>query len=299
MRSRYHPSRMWRFIICLFLIFPPLGTAQPPESFFPSQVGNLWQYSGDVGTNTDWSVSRDSVAPDGSRILFHVYPSPYGELPRYRIDTLSYVYEDPSYWQGGLRTYKLDADSGEVWVWYNNGYVDYYGWLYEIVTYPVFGIPTTVKVFRLGPLHPDSGGNGYYYHERHLASGFGLVLDQGEPAYSTWLKGCVINGDTFGILVSVRELTAGPPSSMMMLYQNYPNPFNCTTTIEYEVAELGFVRLRVFDAVGREVRTLAAAIHGPGRYMVRLDGSSLSSGIYICRSESHTSTQTKRMLLIR
>jgi hypothetical protein len=50
------------------------------------------------------------------------------------------------------------------------------------------------------------------------------------------------------------------------LEQNYPNPFNPSTTIQYNVAELGKVSLKIYDILGREVTELVNDIKQPGKY---------------------------------
>ena len=63
--------------------------------------------------------------------------------------------------------------------------------------------------------------------------------------------------------------------------QNYPNPFNPTTNIVYQIKEKGFVSLKVFDILGREVSQLVNETKEPGEYFVTFDASDLTSGIYI------------------
>jgi hypothetical protein len=280
-------------ILFLFPACPALLLAQTPEGFFPSQVGNLWQYSGDVNPTTNWRITRDSIGFDGRKFIFarHEIGSEY---LRFRIDTADNVFENYQWW---LLRYKLRADSGEAWI-ASSDFSLRYAWVYAIYGAMVFGRQTTVKAYRFGPFHPDSGGNEWYYHEHRLASGFGLVLAQGEPAYLYWLRGCVINGDTFGFVVNVPEPPTELPAARM-LFQNYPNPFNVTTTIKYHLAERGIVRLRVFDLIGREVRTLAEAVHERGDYTVHFDATDLATGVYIYRIETPRGIQTRRMILLR
>lgn len=281
------------FLLALYIASAP---AQSPESFFPSHVGNLWQYQYDVGTFHGWRITRDSVNADSSHRFLFARVNNSAEFLRYKLDTMANVYENEPWWN--THVYKLGADSGDAWVWYNNGYHNFYAWLHAITSYPVFGSLKTVKIFRFGPYHPDSGGNYYYYTEQHLANDFGLVFQTGEPSYALFLRGCVIAGDTFGFVVSVPNPPVGLPAGVV-LYQNYPNPFNPVTTMEYEVAARGIVRLRVFDLLGRQVSVLAEGVHERGKYSVRFDGSALSSGIYLFRIETHRGTLTKRMILLR
>ncbi len=83
------------------------------------------------------------------------------------------------------------------------------------------------------------------------------------------------------------------------LEQNYPNPFNPVTNLKFGISKSGFVSLRVFDVLGKEVKTLVNEIKPAGRYDITFDGSSLASGIYFYRLESGSFIQTKQMTLIK
>ncbi len=83
------------------------------------------------------------------------------------------------------------------------------------------------------------------------------------------------------------------------LLQNYPNPFNPVTNLEFGISDLGFVSLKVFDILGKEVKTLVNEIKQPGIYKVVFDGSDLSSGIYFYKIEAGSFIQTKRMILLK
>ena len=87
------------------------------------------------------------------------------------------------------------------------------------------------------------------------------------------------------------------------LSQNYPNPFNPVTNLEFGISELGFVSLKIYDAVGREVVTLVNENLMPGFYSVKFDASYLSSGVYFYRlsaaGRSGEFSVTKRMLLVK
>src|SRR4030095_14880450 len=64
------------------------------------------------------------------------------------------------------------------------------------------------------------------------------------------------------------------------LGQNYPNPFNPVTNLTFQIPNGGFVKLIIFDVLGREVETLVNENLKPGMYKVDWDASGYSSGIY-------------------
>lgn len=83
------------------------------------------------------------------------------------------------------------------------------------------------------------------------------------------------------------------------LHQNYPNPFNPATTIEFTIAQSGFVKLKVHNILGQEVATLLEAHKPAGQYVVNFDASQLTSGIYYYTLTVGDFTQTRKMVLLR
>ena len=83
------------------------------------------------------------------------------------------------------------------------------------------------------------------------------------------------------------------------LSQNYPNPFNPVTQIKYDLPKQGFVTLRIYDVLGREMTKLVNEVKTPGSYIVDFDGSNLSSGVYFYKLEVNSFSDVKRMMLIK
>ncbi|MCW8803367.1 MAG: T9SS type A sorting domain-containing protein [Ignavibacteriaceae bacterium] len=83
------------------------------------------------------------------------------------------------------------------------------------------------------------------------------------------------------------------------LSNNYPNPFNPTTTINYQIQELSFVTLKVYDVLGNEVSILVNEERPAGKYEVEFNGSELTSGIYFYQMKTGSFIETKKMVLIK
>ncbi len=83
------------------------------------------------------------------------------------------------------------------------------------------------------------------------------------------------------------------------LYQNYPNPFNPKTIINYQLSMPGFVSLKVFDALGKEVTTLVNDKQNAGTYTVEFDSGNLSSGIYFYELTVGDINMVKKMVLLK
>lgn len=87
-----------------------------------------------------------------------------------------------------------------------------------------------------------------------------------------------------------------------MLSQNYPNPFNPATKIKFVIPSGNrSVRsvLKIFDALGREIETLADQQLNPGTYEVNWDASNYPSGVYIYKFISGDFTDAKKMILLK
>lgn len=83
------------------------------------------------------------------------------------------------------------------------------------------------------------------------------------------------------------------------LEQNYPNPFNPSTTIDFSIANDGFVKLAVYNTLGQEVMTLINEVKESGAHSVTFDASLLTSGAYFYKLETAQFSQTKKMLLTK
>jgi hypothetical protein len=85
------------------------------------------------------------------------------------------------------------------------------------------------------------------------------------------------------------------------LFQNYPNPFNPTTTINYELPKASNVELKIYDILGREIKTLVDEYQQPGIHnsVFNTQNSSLSSGVYFYKLKADTYLEVKKMLLLK
>jgi ELWxxDGT repeat protein len=90
--------------------------------------------------------------------------------------------------------------------------------------------------------------------------------------------------------------SATPPLSFK-LEQNYPNPFSTTTGIVFTMPIDGRVHLRVFDLLGREVRTVVDSWMPAGTHTVRFDARELPAGSYYLQLDALGARQTRVMML--
>ncbi len=106
-----------------------------------------------------------------------------------------------------------------------------------------------------------------------------------------------INFDgTFGFPSGIQPINGSIPGKYI-LNQNYPNPFNPSTIISYQIPEHSFVKLSVFDILGREVEILVNENQNPGSYNVKFDGTKYSSGVYFYKLSAGNFVSTKKFIL--
>ncbi len=105
-----------------------------------------------------------------------------------------------------------------------------------------------------------------------------------------------------------RPITTGtdtpPLAARAALQQNYPNPFNPATVVTFDLAARGHVRVEIYDVLGRRVATMADRVFGAGRHRLSWDGRdskgrAVASGVYICRLDTGTGQDSRKMILAR
>jgi len=121
---------------------------------------------------------------------------------------------------------------------------------------------------------------------------------------ATGLKSSVIYADDaqYNIVVPVENNVNGNNLDFTLL-QNYPNPFNPSTVISYSIKEKGLVSLKVFDMLGKEVKTLVNEEKPAGTYKVTFNAESaggvLTSGVYLYKLECSGTVISRKMILIK
>jgi hypothetical protein len=123
-----------------------------------------------------------------------------------------------------------------------------------------------------------------------------LALDSLDYMYAGTANGTVYRSNN-----TVTEVINNFQSELkyFSIKQNFPNPFNPNTVISYQLPVIGFVTLKVYDILGREVATLVNEEKPAGSYELQFDGSRLTSGIYFYQLKSGNYSETKKMILIR
>ncbi len=122
------------------------------------------------------------------------------------------------------------------------------------------------------------------------------------PDYGSELVGCTLDGVRYGNTLAVTDNPNIP--KVLELCQNFPNPFNPETHVAYTLCARGQVLIRVFDLLGREIRTLVDDIQQAGTHTTTWDGRDnrgrvVGSGIYLYQLSTSGFTQARKMTLLR
>ncbi|MBS4036468.1 MAG: T9SS type A sorting domain-containing protein [Ignavibacterium sp.] len=83
------------------------------------------------------------------------------------------------------------------------------------------------------------------------------------------------------------------------LRQNYPNPFNSYTTIEFSIPFYSFITLKIYDILGREIKTLISSDIQSGNHKINFDASDFASGIYIYQLRADNSIISRKLILLK
>jgi len=109
----------------------------------------------------------------------------------------------------------------------------------------------------------------------------------GEDKYST---------DGFSVL-RIQDVKASP--GQFGIVDAYPNPFNNRSSIKYNLKESSEIDLALFDLTGRRVLDLVSGRKKIGQYSITIEGSSLSSGMYIVRLQAGEQISKRKVTLVK
>ncbi len=146
------------------------------------------------------------------------------------------------------------------------------------------------------------GSNSVYsvVHPFYFVESLGIIRNYYTHLNLPMVGIMTADGKLFGEKFLITKIKGEKTSpELFYLYQNFPNPFNPTTKIKYQLPKDGFVTLKVYDILGREVKTLVNEYQSKGRYDVTLNAENLASGIYIYQLIANDFIANKKLVLLR
>lgn len=93
--------------------------------------------------------------------------------------------------------------------------------------------------------------------------------------------------------------TQRPEDEENSLSQNYPNPFNPLTNIKFKISQSGYVSLKLYNVIGKEIATLFSGEKSAGTYEITFDASEIPSGIYYYRLISGKYIEVKKLTVVK
>jgi hypothetical protein len=155
-----------------------------------------------------------------------------------------------------------------------------------LININIAGIPIGNQIWHKYylPLSQFAGQNIFIAFQHKDINGHGCALD----------SVVVFNTNSIGIKKIGNTIPDKPE-----LFQNYPNPFNPSTNIKCQITNSSFVTLKVFDVLGKQVKTLVNEKLNAGTYETTFYGSGLTSGIYFYKLEMSNFSEVKSMILIK
>ena len=127
----------------------------------------------------------------------------------------------------------------------------------------------------------------YSFNDKNLTSG----------SYKYRLKQIDYNGN-YKYYELTNEVVIGIPTTTK-LFQNYPNPFNPSTTITFQLAKTGHVKLELYDLSGRMVMNVVDGNLEAGYRTFNLNMQNFSSGIYYYVLRTDELVESKKLMLVK
>ncbi len=272
--------------------------------FGPDSTGNdLFIFKTDIDGNLLWKKIYGGYGYEGTGDVEQTADGGFILVGNYKKE------EDSDIW-----LLKTDANGDTLWT-------RTYGGLYNDIGYSL-EITSDGGYILTGRVETSENGDWDVYVVRTDSIGdtlwtktYGISPLIGYSVQITYDGGYIIGGTTqpgSGFALDGYLVRLGPDPitgieseyesrypSDFVLYQNYPNPFNPATTINYQIPEISFVTLKVYDVLGNEIATLVNEKKPVGSYEVDWNASNAPSGVYFYQLKTKGYLETKKMILLR
>ncbi len=184
-------------------------------------------------------------------------------------------------------------------------------WVTQIYPYGIFGLdfPSASTGYAAGLngyIYKSIDGGINWFQQISNTSAFLKTVDFVDTVngYAAGDGGIILKTTNGGITAVTKNENQIPEN--FLLSQNYPNPFNPVTKIKFDTplqpspkGREQWVRLVVYDILGREIAPLVNQQLKPGTYDVEWDGSNYPSGVYFYKLTAGDFTETRKMIMIK
>ncbi|MEO8399177.1 MAG: T9SS type A sorting domain-containing protein [Ignavibacteriaceae bacterium] len=260
---------------------------QPNFSYFPLQTGNKWFFSRmpttDESILTILEANNDTLMSDGKT---------YTRIDRFDRSNNTWTKQGGYYFlrEENNILYNFPKDTLLDYNWNDSTYSRYEVHVEDIIVFSENRLTYFLYIY-----------NPYEYISYTDSIGFNALhaLEWNDwLGISRYLAGCIIDNKTYGSIIT--DINYQNNTALLFsLSQNYPNPFNPTTKIEYSIPKTSFVKLKVYDILGKEVITLVNEEKSIGNYSIEFNGNNLSSGIYFYKIQAGNYSSVKKIILLK
>jgi Cleaved Adhesin Domain/FlgD Ig-like domain len=297
-----------KHIIARPTVYGPTGIVEWEETFNSSTEPTDWRVIDSDSSGTSWSFEQLIVFTNGDSVRPQIDSSFWfaswlgadtaGHIDEYLISPrLPFVVEPYD---------SLHFYAGAV----DEGFNDSLRVFVSTTDSSLASFTTQIAYFKVDGVI-DSTGSIWHRYSMSLAQFAGDSIYVAVNYYI--VDGGIHGANSDNVWVDHFSVESYPPASVAeegripsaySIARNYPNPFNPSTTIDFRAPRTGIVRLVVYNMLGQEVRTLVDRVVQPGTYSVVWDGrtsagSSVASGVYVCRFEAEGFVNIQRMVLLR
>jgi hypothetical protein len=126
-----------------------------------------------------------------------------------------------------------------------------------------------------------------------------MMMEEGDMIIGEYNGNFTYYKNLFAPITNIEDGNILTAPTEFVLYQNYPNPFNPSTRIQYAISSTQFVKLEVYDVLGREIASLVNEEKPAGTYEVDFNAVNLASGVYIYTLKVNGVSYSKSMILLR
>ena len=276
-----------KLLYLLLLLFASINTLYSQTGKAKSlEIGNKWVYVQDSNNTSRHEVIGDTTIENRQYAIISVKYDSLSFLDEYlfeRADSSKIYRYYPTYMSEFVQVDFAKPDSVSYYYTIHNDTIYFWNsWRARQTIYQRLGMMEGMSIY--------IEGIGFQYG---FSSG-GMNLS------STTLIAGLIEGEIFGDTTEIMIVILEENKQISFtLSQNYPNPFNPNTTIKYSIKERGFVQLKVYDILGKEVTTLVNEEKQQGNYSVSFNGNNLPSGVYVYSLRVNDFIQNNKMTLLK
>ena len=305
---------MLKYIVCTIFVLALIiktdaQTLPDTTDWFPMQIGNIWQY---INTTTyEYSVREiiGTMTHFNGKEYFKLkyWNEEYGELGYnlYRKDESGDIYFAGDEGATGYKMFDFNVDDRSIWqidtpfVPYNKDFMGIESSGTDNDNILGINLPWKhfiyINVDTTGEVPDTNWGAFVDIPSYKVCKGLGVV----EPyLHLLELVGAKLNGVIYGIITDIEGYNSDKIITEINV-EAFPNPFNPTTNIRVTIPESKKVVVKVYSALGEEIKTIYQGELNSGPHVFPFSGEGLTSGVYFCTVTGTDFLKTTKLLLVK